>query len=80
MADLRAVLKELEQERSRLDEAIRTIRGLAGNNARNGRATTNGERRSLRAKRRMSPAARRRIIAAQKARWAKWRAQRKKAA
>ncbi len=80
MADLKAVLKELEQERSRLDKAIRTIRGLSGNNARNGRATSNREQRAVRAKRTLSPAARRRIIAAQRARWAKWRAQRKKAA
>jgi hypothetical protein len=70
MADLKAVLKELEQERNRLDEAIRVIRGLAGGQLRSGRI----------GKRRLSPAARKRIAAAQKARWAKWKAQRKKAA
>ena len=66
MADLAGVLKELEQERSRLDQAIRAIGGLVGRNGA-------GARNSKRPKRTMSPAARRKISLAQKARWAKTR-------
>jgi hypothetical protein len=65
MADLAGVLKELEQERSRLDQAITVIGQLVGRN---------GSGRQLSAKRprrRLSAAARRKISLAQKARWAK---------
>ena len=61
MANLAEVLKELQQERSRLDEAIRVIGHLvSGNHA--------GAKRP---KRNLSAAARERIAAAQRARWAK---------
>ena len=61
MANLAEVLKELQQERSRLDEAIRVIGQLvSGNHA--------GAKRT---KRNLSAAARERIAAAQRARWAK---------
>jgi hypothetical protein len=74
MADLAGVLKELEQERARLDQAIRAIGGLVG-----GKGT--GVRNAKRPKRTLSIAARRKIAAAQRARWAKVRAkQMKKAA
>jgi hypothetical protein len=75
MANLAGVLKELEQERSRLDQAILAIGSLV---RRNGAGSS---RQGKRAKRTLSIAARKKIAAAQRARWAKVRqAQAKKAA
>jgi hypothetical protein len=59
MANLDAVVKELQQEREKLDQAIAVLTSLDGS----GRTTWK--------RRIMSPAARRRIAAAQRARWAK---------
>jgi hypothetical protein len=67
--------KQLQQDLSRLDAAIASLRGL---NTRNG--STIGAVAGGRTRRRMSVAARKRIAAAQRARWAKWKAQHKKAA
>jgi len=61
MANLAGVLKELQQERSRLDEAIRVIGELVTGNQSGSKST----------KRTLSTAARRRMAAAQRARWAK---------
>lgn len=61
MADLGAVLAQLKAERSKLDRAIEVLSGLAGRSRGNG-------------KRKMSAAARERIAAAQRARWAKFKA------
>jgi hypothetical protein len=61
MANLAEVLKELQQERSRLDEAIRVIGQLVTGNHSGAKGT----------KRTLSGAARERIAAAQRARWAK---------
>ena len=72
MADLAGVLKELEQERSRLDQAIQIVGQLVGRNS-----TGVSARRP---KRTLSVAARRKISLAQKARWAKWKKQAKRAA
>jgi hypothetical protein len=75
MANLAEVLKELKQERSALDHAIEVIGKLAG---RNGTSVKVGRSQP---KRTMSIAARRKIAAAQRARWAKVRKmQAKKAA
>ena len=60
MANLDAIVKQLEAERDRIDSAIRALRGL-GN-------PSSGQQRKRRT---MSAAARQRIAAAQKARWAK---------
>jgi hypothetical protein len=68
MANLAAVLKELQQERSRLEHAIEVIGKLVGRN------TTSGRARGRRPKRVLSIAARRKIAAAQRARWAKVKA------
>ena len=62
MADLAGVLKELEQERSRLDHAISVIGQLVGRNG------TGGHPNGNRATRTLSAAARRKISLAQKAR------------
>lgn len=63
MANLAEVLKELQQDRSRLDEAIRVI----------GELVTGNHAGAKRTKRRLSRAARERMAAAQRARWAKAR-------
>ena len=80
MANIADTLKELVQERSRmagqvkkLDKAIGVLRQLT-----KGSAGTAG--RQLGRKRTMSASARKRIAAAQRARWAKWKAAKKKAA
>jgi hypothetical protein len=75
MANLAGVLKELKQERSRLDLAIEVIGKLVGRNG------TDFKAAGSRPKRTLSMTARRKIAAAQRARWAKVRqTQRKKAA
>ena len=71
MSNLSAVLAQLRAERDRLDQAIAALEGLVSNGASN--------KVNRPAKRVMSPAARRRIVAAQKARWAKWRKQQRAA-
>ena len=63
MANIAAIVKELEQQRSRLDEAIKALGGLATSNN-TGRGTT---------RRKISADGRRRISRAQRARWAKTR-------
>jgi hypothetical protein len=68
MANFAAVLKELQQERDRLDKAIAALGPLARTGK--GAATFGGVNRSRRP---LSAAARRRISLAQKARWAKSR-------
>jgi hypothetical protein len=65
MADLAGMLKELEQERARLDQVIQVIGILVGRNRAGIRTKLKGS------KRRLSAAARRKISLAQKARWAK---------
>ncbi len=72
MADVRAVIRRLEKERNhlrsqidRLQEAMTILSAV-------------GSRDRRRGKRHLSPSARRRIAAAQKARWAQWRAKRKR--
>jgi hypothetical protein len=68
MASIDMVLKELEQERNRLDRAIQVL------------ASLNGDARDNKKKRVMSAAARRRIAAAQRLRWAKRKASQNKTA
>jgi len=77
MANLSRVLHELEREQKRVESelqrinhAINALRGLG----------SNGQRSSGTGRRNLSPAARKRIAQAQKARWAKWKAQRMKKA
>lgn len=63
MAGLGAVLEQLKAERAKLDKAIAALSGLNGNS----RGVRSGTRR-------LSAAARARIAAAQRARWAKFKA------
>jgi len=81
MAKLALALRQLREERNRaqqqvhkLDQAIAVIQGLVG---RNGLPAVT---RSAGPKRVMSAEARRKIAAAQRARWAKFRAKREKKA
>ena len=61
MTDLDAVLATLKQERDKLDRAIAVLSGLTGNSGGGG------------GRRKLSAAARERIAAAQRARWAKFK-------
>jgi hypothetical protein len=63
MADLGAIVAQLKAERAKLDKAIEALSGVAG---KSGGGT-----------RRLSAAARARIAAAQRARWAKFKAKKK---
>jgi len=72
---IRQLRKERDQARKRidqLDEALKALTGVGGLNKKIGYAQTSGRRRT------MSAAARKRIAAAQRARWAKWKAAQKK--
>lgn len=70
------ILRQLKEERGRLDVAIRALGGGdgIGTHRRPGRPPGSGQKStpavSLTKRRTMSPAARRRIAAAMKARWA----------
>jgi hypothetical protein len=66
MANFAEVLKELQQERSRLDHAIQAIGELVAPN--HSGAAQRGVKRTRRT---VSAAARRKMAAAQRARWAK---------
>jgi hypothetical protein len=76
MLTLTTAVRQLKQERARtqkevekLDAAIRVLSGLTGTKQGLGRGRAGiGKRRT------MSAAARKRIAAAQRARWAKWKA------
>jgi mevalonate kinase len=63
VADLGALLEQLKAERAKLDRAIEALSGLTGKSSGGGGG-----------KRRLSAAARGRIAAAQRARWAKFKA------
>jgi hypothetical protein len=69
--NLEAQRRQAQAEVQRLDAALSALRGLGGK----GRGAGAG-----RARRVLSVAARRRIAAAQRARWAAWKAKRNKAA
>jgi hypothetical protein len=77
MSELGAVLGQLKQERQRVESELRQLNQAiqALSKIAEGNPGTRG-----RVKRTMSVAARKRIAAAQKARWAKFHASRKKAA
>ena len=79
MSNLANVVQQLRQERDQaqqkieqLDQALKALTGLDGLRTTNGRSS--GAQTSGRTRRTMSAAARKRIAAAQRARWAKWKA------
>ena len=67
---LTAALEGLELQKKRIDEQIQEVRSLLGKGRRGRPPSSNGERRGPS---RLSAAARRRIAAAQKRRWAEYR-------
>jgi hypothetical protein len=74
MANIESIVQQLRQERDRLDAAIRALTSVAGSSGTSKSATTAAaapKRRTL------SLAARRKIAAAQRARWAKVKAKQK---
>lgn len=81
MTSLATVVQQLRKERNQmqkriaqLDQALRALTGVGGtggSNRKHSRAQPSGKRRT------MSAAARKRIAAAQRARWAKWKAAQK---
>ena len=75
LGDLQTQRKQLSQELERLDTAIRALQNVGG--GRNGAASTRST--VTKVHRTMSIAARKRIAAAQRARWAKWKAKHKAA-
>jgi len=79
MSNLANVVQRLQKERDQaqtrieqLDEALKVLGSLEGVRGGVGGAQTAGKKR-----RTMSAAARKRIAAAQRARWAKWKAARR---
>jgi len=66
MADIAAVLQQLQEERGRIDQAIAALAQVNGN--------VGVGRRASGARRPLSAAARQRIASAQRARWAKLKA------
>jgi hypothetical protein len=73
--DIQSVVEQLRQEVSRIEHAIAALAGLGSQPAPLGRPRKRSQAKPARVKKghRMSPAARRRISAAMKQRWAKWR-------
>jgi len=65
MNNINGIVKQLEQERDRIDSAIQALKGVSSRNG------------ASRPRRTLSAAARRRIAAAQRARWAKVKAGKK---
>jgi hypothetical protein len=70
MANIEGIVQQLRQERDRLDAAIKALTAVGSS------TTSNGSVRGRRG-RRLSAAARQRIAAAQRARWAKIKAKQK---
>ena len=72
---LNAALEGLELQKARIDEQIREVKSMLGQGAvrRGRRPVSSMPEKPARKKRVLSSAARKRIAAAQKARWAKYR-------
>jgi hypothetical protein len=71
MANIESIVQQLKHERDRLDTAIRALTSIDGASS----ASRNTANSSMAPKRRtLSAAARRKIAAAQRARWAKIKA------
>jgi hypothetical protein len=74
---LEAALIGYEAQAEKIEAAIRDIRGRLGNTTTRGSRPFAVAEKAPRKKRTMSPAARKRIAAAQKKRWADWHAAQK---
>jgi hypothetical protein len=73
--DIQTVVAQIRQEASRIEHAIAALMGLGSQPAQRGRPPKRSQAKpgSVKKRRRMSPAARKRISAAMKQRWAKWK-------
>ena len=73
--DIQSIVEQLRQEASRIEHAIAALVGLDSQPARRGRPPKRSQAKpeSVKKRRHMSPAARKRISAAMKQRWAKWK-------
>ena len=73
--DIQSIVAQLRQEASRIEHAIAALTGLDLQPARSGRPPKRSQAKPATGKKRyrMSPAARKRISAAMKQRWAKWK-------
>jgi len=71
MANIEGIVQQLRQERDRLDAAIRALTAVGGGTSQSTVSSAAPKRRTL------SMAARRKIAAAQRARWAKVKARQK---
>ena len=72
--DIQSIVVQLRQEASRIEHAIAALMGLGSQPARRGRPSKRSQAKpaGVKKRRRLSPAARKRISAAMKQRWAKW--------
>ena len=73
MDRFRNIIRDLEEERERIDAAIEALRAMGHASNNHNQATRRGPRRQ------MSAAARKRIADAQRRRWARWKAKQKRA-
>ena len=73
--DIQGVVAQLRQEASRIEHAIAALTGLDSQPARSGRPPKKSQTKVAKPKKshRMSAAGRKRISAAMKQRWAKWK-------
>jgi hypothetical protein len=73
--DIQSIVAQLRQEASRIEHAIAALAGLGSQPVRRGRPPKRNQSKpsSVKKRRRMGPAARKRISAAMKQRWAKWK-------
>jgi hypothetical protein len=73
--DIQSIVAQLRQEASRIERAIAALAGLGSQPARRGRPPKGIQAKpaNTQKRRRMSAAARKRISAAMKQRWAKWK-------
>ena len=73
--DIQSIVAQLRQEASRMERAIAALTGLGSQPARRGRPRKKSQAKPAKGKKshRMSVAGRKRISAAMKQRWAKWK-------
>src|SRR5450759_3074707 len=73
--DINSIVAQLRQEASRIEQAVAALVGLGSQPARRGRPSKRSHANPATGpkRRRMSAAARKRISAAMKQRWAKWK-------
>jgi len=73
--DIQSIVAQLRQEASRIEQAIAALVGLGSEPVMRGRPRKASDAKPARGPRRMSAAARAKIAAAQRARWAKQKGQ-----